>query len=204
VLELNAATGAIRTTWETGQDVSHMLVPTPDEKKLYVANIRSGSVAVITRATGAVHSLPTGEGAEGIDVTPDGGEVWVTNRGAHTITVISTASDSIVARFESGGQMPIRVKITPDGREAWVSNARSNTVTVFDVRTRRMLTTIEVGAVPVGIQMTPDGNQAFIANSNDDLITVLSVPGRKVERTFRPGHEPDGMAWVSRPKEVGR
>src|SRR5262249_24878915 len=31
VLELDAHSGAIRKVWKTGQDVSHMLVPTPDE-----------------------------------------------------------------------------------------------------------------------------------------------------------------------------
>jgi len=204
VLELDAATGAVRTVWKTGQEVSHMLVPTPDEKKLYVSNIRSGSVTVIDRATDAVHSLSTGEGAEGIDVTPDGREVWVTNRGAQTVAVIATADDSVTARFESGGQMPIRVKFTPDGREAWVSNARSNSVTVFDVPSRRMLATIEVGAVPVGIQMSPDGRRAFVANTNDDRVTVLSVAERKVERAFAPGNEPDGMAWVAMAKSAGR
>jgi YVTN family beta-propeller protein len=200
VLELDAASGSIRKVWKTGQDISHMLVPTPDEKKLYVSNIRSGSVTVIERATDRVHSFSTGEGAEGIDVTPDGREVWVTNRGAHTVSVISTADDSIVTQFESGGQMPIRVKFTPGGKEAWISNARSNTVTIFDTHARKQLATIEVGAVPIGIQMTPDGQRAFIANTNDDQITVLSIPGRKVERAFGPGNEPDGMAWVSQAK----
>jgi YVTN family beta-propeller protein len=153
---------------------------------------------VIERDTDRVHSLVTGEGAEGIDVTPDGREVWVTNRGDHTVAVIATFDDTIVTRFESGGQMPIRVKFTPDGREAWISNARSNTVTVFDVGERRLLATVEVGAVPVGIQMTPDGQQAFVANTNDDQVTLLSIAERKVLKAFAPGNEPDGMAWVRR------
>jgi YVTN family beta-propeller protein len=196
VLELDTQSGAIRKVWRTGQEVSHMLVPTPDERKLYVSNIRSGSVTVIERATDRVTSIPTGECAEGIDVTADGREVWVTNRGAHTVSVLSTATDAVVAAFPSGGQMPIRVKFTPDGREAWISNARSNSVTVFDATSRERLATVEVGAVPVGIQMSPDGRWAFVANTNDDQITVLSIEHRKVERVFRPGNEPDGMAWA--------
>jgi YVTN family beta-propeller protein len=199
VLELDAASGAIREAWQTGQEVSHMLVPTPDERKLYVANIRSGSVSVIDRQEGGVRTVPTGAGAEGIDVTPDGREVWVTNRAANTVSVIATASDSVVASFESGGQMPIRVKFTPDGKEAWVSNARSNAVAVFDVRSRRRLATIEVGAMPIGIQMSPDGRRAFVANTNDDKVTRIDVRSRKAERGFSPGNEPDGMAWVARP-----
>ncbi len=198
VVELDAKTGAIRKSWETDQDVSHMVAVTPDETKLYVANIGSGSATVIDRASGAVKSVPTGAGAEGVDVAPDGKTVWVTNRGANTVSVLSTATDEVVASFDSGGKMPIRLKFTPDGKEAWVSNARSASVTVFDAATRKLVATIEVGAVPVGIQMTPDGKTAFVANTNDDKVSVIDIATKKVVATFAPGKEPDGMAWVPR------
>jgi YVTN family beta-propeller protein len=200
VLELDAASGKILRDWKTGQEVSHMLVPTPDEKKLYVANIRSGSASVVDRERNTVKTVVTGAGAEGIDVTRDGRQVWVTNRAAQTVSVIDTSSDSVIASFESGGEMPIRVKFTPDGKEAWISNARSNAISVFDAGTRKQLASIPVGAVPIGIQMSPDGKRAFVANTNDDRITVLDVPRRKVVTTFGTGNEPDGMAWAVRAK----
>ena len=204
VLELDAQSGAILKRWKTNQDVSHMLVPTPDERKLYVANIRSGSATVIDRTSDAVKTIVTGEGAEGIDVTPDGREVWVTNRAANTVSVIATATDTVVAWFESGGTMPIRVKFTPDGKEAWISNARSNAMTVFDVASRKRVATVAVGAVPIGIQLSPDGKRAFVANTNDDQITVLDLGARKVVGTFTTGNEPDGMAWARGAGKVKR
>jgi YVTN family beta-propeller protein len=196
VLELDASTGKILRTWKTGQNVSHMLVPTPDEKKLYVANIGSGSVTVIERESGSVRSVPTGAGAEGIDVSPSGHEVWVTNRGANTVSVLDAKTDAVAATIESGGRFPIRVKLTPDGRQAWVSNAQSNAVAVFDTATRNLLGTIEVGAVPVGILVTPDGKRAFVANTNDNRVTVVDVAARRVLGTFSTGTEPDGMGWA--------
>ena len=196
VLELDAWTGEILKAWKTSQQVSHMVVPTPDERKLYVANIGSGSVTVIDRTSDTVKTILTGAGSEGIDVSPDGREVWVSNRAAHSLSVIDTATDRVRVTLESGGEMPIRIKFTPDGREVWVSNARSNTITVFDARTRQQLATIEVGAVPVGILMTPDGRRAFVANTNANQVTVIDIPGRKVLRTFTTGTEPDGMAWA--------
>lgn len=204
VLELDAVGGAVRRVWRTGQEVSHMLVATPDESRLYVTNIRSGSVTVIDRHSDQVITVPTGAGAEGIDVTPDGREVWVTNRAANTISVLEPGADAVVAAFPSGGEMPIRVKFTPDGREAWVSNARSNTLTVFDARDRRLLSTIAVGAVPIGIQMSPDGRRVFVANTNDNRITALHRTGRRVEHTFTTGNEPDGMAWAVQRGRRGR
>jgi len=205
VLEVDAKSGRILSTWPTAQEISHMVVATPDEQKLYVANIGSGSVTVIdrgsagntqARAAGSVHSVTTAAGAEGIDVSPDGREVWVTNRAANSISVIEVASDSVIATFASGGEFPIRAKFTPDGKQVFVSNARSNEVVVFDVATRTPVGKIPVGVMPVGIQMDPSGRRAYVANTNDDQVTVIDVATRTVVTTFAPGKEPDGMAWA--------
>jgi len=196
VLELDAASGKILKVWKTGQNVSHMVVPTPDEKKLYISNIGSGSATVIDRTNDSVKTIPTGPGAEGIDISPNGREVWVTNRAAGTISVIDVATDQVVVSFTSGGQFPIRAKFTPDGKQVFVSNAQSNSVAVFDAASRQLIGTIAVGAVPVGIQMTPDGKRAYVANTNDNKVTLVDVAKREVVTSFTTGNEPDGMAWA--------
>lgn len=196
VLEIDTSNGKIVKSWKTEQETSHMVVPTLDEKKLYVSNIRSGSVTVITRATDAVKTIVTAAGSEGSAISRDGREVWVTNRGANTISVIDTATDTVKETFDSGGKMPIRVKFTPDGKEVLVSNAQSNVVSVFNAKTRALLAKIDVGMVPVGIQMTPDGKRAFVANTNANKVSVIDIAAWKVERTFETGTEPDGMAWA--------
>lgn len=196
VVEMEAATGKILAAWKTAQEISHMIVSGADEGKLFVSNIRSGSATMIDRASGQVTSVPTAAGAEGIDRSHDGREVWVTNRSDSSISVIDAASGTVVAKIASGGDMPIRVKFSPDGTQALVSNAKSNAVTVLDARSRQVIATIAVGAMPVGIQMSPDGKRAYVANTNDDLITVIDMASRKVVGTFTTGNEPDGMAWA--------
>lgn len=176
-----------------------MIVPTPDEKKLYVANIRSGSATVIDREAKTVRTLVTGAGAEGIDVSPDGREVWVTNRTDNTIAVIDVASDSVVATLPSEAQMPIRAQFTPNGKQVLISNARSNTVSVFDAALRKRVGRIKVGAVPVGIEIVPDGATAFVACTEGDRVKRIDLKRRRVTATFTTGKEPDGMAWVRKP-----
>lgn len=199
VLELDLATGRIASTWKTGQEISHMLVPAPDETKLYVANIGSGSCTIIDRASGNVITVETGKGAEGIDVSPDGSEVWVTNRAAGTISVIDPRAGTLTETFEAGGEFPIRAKFTPDGREVWVSCMRSDAIHVFDAKTRKVVARIPVKENPVGIQLSPDGGQAFVASTNANYITVVDVKKREVTGGFSPGEEPDGMAWARVP-----
>jgi YVTN family beta-propeller protein len=190
---------AVRTdVWETGQRVSHQLIPTPDGHKLYIANIGSGSVTVIDRRTNDVTTVPTGAGAEGIDVSPDGTEVWVTNRADNTISVIDVATDTVLETFPSGGTLPIRARFTPDGQEVYISNGTSNQVAVFHAESRELLATIDVGAVPIGILISPDGDRAFIANTQDDFVTVIDTDSREVVAQIPTGDEPDGLAWADR------
>ncbi len=198
VIELSSATGEITHVWETGQRVSHQLIPTPDGQKLYIANIGSGSVTVIDRRTNDVTTVPTGAGAEGIDVSPDGTEVWVTNRADNTISVIDVATDTILETFPSGGTLPIRARFTPDGQEVYISNGTSNQVAVFHAESRELLATIDVGAVPIGILISPDGDRAFIANTQDDFVTVIDTDSREVVAQIPTGDEPDGLAWADR------
>ena len=114
VLELDSTTGKIFHAWDTNQERSHMIVTTPDESKFYVTNTVSGSVSVIKRTSGEVKVLPTGPGTEGIAISPDGKEVWAASRADAKISIISTATDAIVATLSSGGKSPKRLDFTPE------------------------------------------------------------------------------------------
>ena len=129
----------------TDQQTSHMVVASPDGTRAYVANIGSGSVTAVDLATRKVlRDVPTGKGAEGIDISPSGSEVWVTNRGNDTVSVIDARSLEITATLKAA-EFPIRIKFTPDGKRALVSCARSGDVRVFDVAGRKELLRIRLG-----------------------------------------------------------
>ena len=49
-----------------------MVAASPDGRRAYVSSLKDGVVTVIDLAKGVVGEVPTGKGAEGIDVTPDG------------------------------------------------------------------------------------------------------------------------------------
>lgn len=196
VIELDVATETVTRAFETGQNVTHMLVLTPDNRKIYTANIGSGNATAIdlTRSEVVKH-INTGAGAEGIDVTPDGREVWVTNRAADTVSIIDTATDAVVATLPATG-FPIRVKITPDGQRALVSCATEGNLKVYDVASRQLVDTIDTGAVPVGVLVEPDGSRAFIANTQANTVSVLDLDTMEITARITAGQTPDGLAFV--------
>ncbi|MEP6768694.1 MAG: beta-propeller fold lactonase family protein [Acidobacteriota bacterium] len=196
-----------------GREVSHMVAAPSSGLTAWVANIGSGSVTAVDPASGKVIAeIPTGPGAEGIDVRPDGAEVWVVNREANTISVIDAARRDVVATIPAS-DFPIRVKFTPDGRRALVSCARSGDVAVFSVSERREIGRISMDAAPetgadgrpragrlqkssapVGLLIAPDGRRAWVSCTEADEVAVLDLDALKVVARWKAGREPDGLA----------
>ncbi len=197
----------------TGHDLSHMVAASPDGKVAYVTSLRQGLVSVIDLPAGKVLAdVPTGKGAEGLDVTPDGREVWVVNREANTISVVDAKTGKVVSTIKAGS-FPIRVRITPDGKRALVSFTGSGDVGVFDVATRAEVKRITLGRdavagtdtrvfrkqfgtspAPVGLFIAPDGKRAWVAATHADVVVVLDLDGLRVIDAWPASKEPDGLA----------
>jgi len=195
LLELDAATGKIVHQWMTNQQRSHLMVVTPDEKKFYVTNTISGSVTVITRATGAAKVIPIGKGAEAITISPNGREVWVGMPVDNKIAIISTAKDEIVATIESGGKQPQRLRFTPNGKDVWVSHVAADKLTVIDATSRKIVANVSVGKRPQGIVFSPDGRRGFFALSGANQVAVIDVHDRSLVQNFETGLDPDGIGF---------
>jgi YVTN family beta-propeller protein len=194
----------------TFQDISHMVVSTPDGARAFVANIGSGSVTVI-EGRKAIRQIPTGKGAEGIAITPDGRQVWVANRESDTVTVIDARSLDVIGEI-AAAVLPIRVKITPDGKRALVSCASSGEVAIFDTATRQPIGRIAVVAAPeagassspgarsevVGLLAAPDNRRAWVAVGGADFVAALDLEKLAVIGRIVAGHGPDGMAGAFR------
>uniref|UniRef100_UPI000A96E89D YncE family protein n=1 Tax=Rhodococcus marinonascens TaxID=38311 RepID=UPI000A96E89D len=68
----------------------------------------------------------------GVAVTPDGTRAYVTNVGDGTVSVIDTATNTVVETVPVGAA-PQGVAITPDGSRAYVANLGDNTVSVIGI-----------------------------------------------------------------------
>ncbi len=186
-----------------------MVAVSRDGAVAFVSKLKAGSIVrVALRGDAKPLERPAGAGAEGIEVAADG-KVWVTNRGAGTVTVHDPATLAIVDTLASPG-FPIRVVFTADGRHALVSNARAGNVRVFDVATRKPVATIDVAspgveardtmlgkaALPIGIAVHPTRPRAYVAVSGSDRIAVIDTRAWKVMAHWSTGREPDALGVV--------
>jgi DNA-binding beta-propeller fold protein YncE len=196
----------------TDQEISHMVALDPQRGRAYTANIGSGSVTVLDLGKGTrVANIATGEGAEGIAVSASGEYLWVTNRGADTITILD--ADTLEAAGEIGSEgFPIRATATPKG-QVLVTRARAGDLAIYDAATFEELRVVAFdlesmdveerlfgdrfgdSSVPIGVVVDAEGDTAWVAHANADVITEIDLGSGEITRMLRAGKEPDGMGF---------
>ena len=181
-----------------------MLRLSPDGSRAYVTSrLGDGTLSVVfLDEERPPIVIETGLGAEGLDVTPDGREVWVINRRNESISIIDTQSLEIVATLDAR-PFAGRIDMGPDGR-AIVPNGTSSEqvpqyLRLYDIDSREMLTEValrdgqsQAGNFGVLIQ---DG-LAFASDPRAGTIKVFSLDAMVTPEILVTDHEgPDGMAW---------
>jgi YVTN family beta-propeller protein len=196
----------------TDQEISHMVALDPQRGRAYTANIGSGSISVLDLGKGTrVANIATGDGAEGIAVSASGKHIWVTNRGADTITILDADTLRPAAEIGSEG-FPIRATATP-GAQVLVTRARAGDLAIYDAASFEELRVVAFdlesmdveerlfgdrfgdSSVPIGVIVDTTGQVAWVAHANADVITEIDLATGKVTRMLRAGREPDGMGF---------
>jgi YVTN family beta-propeller protein len=162
---------------------------TPDGTKVYVANRNDNTVSVIATATNTVVGspipipvLPSGFAPQpfGVAVTPDGTKVYVVNTGpgfvAGTVSVIATATNTVVGSPIPVGTAPNGEAVTPDGSKVYVANYSDSNVSVIDTATNTVVgSPIPVAGFSVGVAVTPDGTKVYVVNRNSNNVSVIAT-----------------------------
>jgi YVTN family beta-propeller protein len=135
----------------------------PDGAIFYVANQgpRAGVTMISARTLRIVGFILTGDGSHGLAISRNTRDLYVSNRLAGTISVISFARRRVVATWHVGGS-PDMLQVSPDGTQLWASNRFNGTVSVIDTRTGRLIHTVVVGSSPHGLAFFPQpGNHSL-------------------------------------------
>ena len=138
---------------------------TPDGKHAYVTNGGSNDISVIDTTSNTVSTtitFPVGSVLVDVAIAPDGKHAYVTTGSG--VSVIDTASNTVVdmiVAVDPGGH---EIAITPDGKRAYMTNFNSSSVSVIDTASNTIVDTIVVGSGPADIAITPDGRHAYVVN----------------------------------------
>jgi YVTN family beta-propeller protein len=201
VARYDAARDAIDFISGSGADVTHMIVVAPGEKTLWTANIGSNSVTAFDLSIAPreiiLKQIPVVKGPEGIDLAPDGSELWVASRAPNGgISIIDPKSRTVAQTLPTTTKLANRVKFTPDGKWVFVSDPVANVVLVFDASTKEIIKSINMAEGPSGILFAPDGKRAFVACAGAKKVAVIDTSNLSVTHEIETGNVPDGLAYA--------
>jgi hypothetical protein len=133
-------------------------------------------------------SFDVGQSPSGIAF--DGANMWVTNYGVDTVSVLR-ASDGAHVMTPTVGTHPWGIAY--DGANMWVANGGHHTVSVLRASDGANIMTATVGNGPQNIAF--DGINMWVTNINDDSVSVLSASDGGQVTTLNTGSNPFGIAF---------
>jgi YVTN family beta-propeller protein len=194
----DVAAGKVDWLIGTGQSVSHMVVVSADQKKIYTPNIGSDTVTAIEFGSvppsgSKTTHIPVGKQPEAIDISPNSKEVWAGLNGDAGIDVIDTETNKVVERVKLGGR-PYRVRFTPDGKVAVATMPATQELIVIDAATRKETKRIKLDGDPLGLIFTPDGQIAYVTAAKTNRVIKVDMEKGEVIGSVVVGNTPDGIA----------
>jgi DNA-binding beta-propeller fold protein YncE len=221
IARFDPATGAIDWIMGTGQNRTHMLYVTADQKHIYTTNVSSGTVTLLEQLAappgmspprsgqGSVPPtpeamtwneavIPVGKGDEGFDVSPNGRELWTADSQDGSLSIVDLSHRAVVATLDAKIFASNRLKFTPDGKLVFVTSLRGGDAVIYDAASRKEYKRVPIGHGAAGILMDPVGQRAFIACTPDNYVAVVDLKSLEVTGHVNVGGEPDGLAWAVR------
>ncbi len=200
------STDEIDWTLGIGQDGTHLLVFDSETNTLFMPNTRSNTVTMAENVmAGPSESKLTvipipGELPEGIDLSPDGREVWTATRNDGGVSIIDVASRTVVQTLNLGMKDANRLKFTPDGRVLIIDGEAASLV-VLDAASREEIKRVTLGPVDTGdgaVLVSPDGTRAYLGLRAADRVAVLDLNTLEVthEMPMGEGAGPGCMYWI--------
>ena len=103
--------------------------------------------------------IAVGKGPEGIDLSPNGREIWSAHSRDGGVSIIDVATKKVTHTINAGTKRSNRIKLTPDGKFALVSDLEAGDLVVLDTAARKEIKRLPLGRMPEGILIPPDGSR---------------------------------------------
>ena len=140
----------------------------PDGRTFYVADMdRNRLLRVGWRSFRVVGHIDTPAMPHGIYPSRDGRRLYVSDRMAGEVSVISIARNRIVATWSAPGSHPDMGGVSADGRTLWLSGRYDGYVYGWDTRSGKLVARIFVGGKPHGLLVWPQPGRYSLGHTGN-------------------------------------
>jgi YVTN family beta-propeller protein len=194
----NIHSGQVTASIETGQNTTHMVTLSADEKTAYTTNIRSNSISVLDLVSGnKVKDIATEGMPEAINYRASHQELWYGANKEGLLLVINPDTEEVLASWE-GFSFPYRVLFNHDQSIAIVPDFSRHNVRFFDAKNKQEigLLRLEKDAGPQGIILHPTKDIAFLSLNLKNKIVAIDISKQSLIAEYPTGNNPDGVIFI--------
>ncbi len=199
LLQVNTTTKVVDTAVHVGSNPFGVAV-LPDGSRVYVTNwgLRSTSVSVVNIVGGMLSGTPraitVGRMPLGVVATADGKQVFVTNFLSGSMSVIDTATETVV-RTISVGSLPRGVVANPRKPYVYVGSQATDDV-AFVNTTDFSIVRAPAGADPFGVAVDPSGKILYVALEGEapGKLLIMDAASGAILDIVPVGSGPTGVA----------
>lgn len=124
--------------------------------------------------------LDVGQRPVRLVLKPDGGEIFVTNEQADTVSEIATGTNEVGGASLIGSH-PAYGVVSADNAMLWVANGQADSVAVYSIDDGKRINTVHVGSGPGALAFSADGHLLLAADVRSGDVSVI----RTFSRNFR-------------------
>ena len=163
-------------------------------RKAYIGLYGDGAIGVLDIESKRMLKTVPVSAPDGIAITPDGREVFVSSSDSGTVKVLDTASDTVVASIDVGGK-PAGLTITPDGILLVAAVGGADQVVIIDVSQNAVVHRVAVGQAHSSC-ITSDGQYAYVGSqvSASPAIVKIDLDDEGPAQTFPVDKSPRALA----------
>jgi DNA-binding beta-propeller fold protein YncE len=194
------ASGKIDWIMGTGQDRTHMIYVTADQKQIYTTNVASATVSILEK-TARPSMGPPPELRGGPKGTPPNGALSPGRPGPGGPLRMDWNQTVIpVGKGDEG------FDVSPDGNELWTANAQDGTISIVNIAGKKVTATLDAKVLGANrLKFTPDGKLVLISSLRDSDLVIYNASTRTEAKRIKIGHgaagilmQPDGSrAFIS-------
>ncbi|HEY4208114.1 MAG TPA: bifunctional YncE family protein/alkaline phosphatase family protein [Puia sp.] len=182
---------------ENGPSISPTGLAIDDKKNiLYVVTKQDNCLYLVDLKTKTIkHKLELGSDAYTCLLSPDKSKLYISLWGGDKVALYDTRKNALVDSIAVGDN-PNDLCISRNGRYLYVSNANDNTVSVIDLKTAKVLETLNTAVYPTqlsgttsnSVALSGDDKTLYVADADNNCLAVFDVssPGSSRSLGFVP------------------
>lgn len=160
----------------------------PDSSKVFVACPGSNQVLALALAAApdswaakqsssaltdhALVLLDVGLRPTHLTLKPDGGEIFVSNSAANSVSEISTQTNEVGNTFPIG-DVPAHGIVSSDNSALWISNSGADSISLYSIDDGKVISSIRTGSAPDALAFSADQHLLLAADRKSGDVALI-------------------------------